>query len=55
MTKFKFPTFNPETVQERFKEIGKGKVKETKDDRLYVLTKDKEDLILLTKSGFLET
>lgn len=42
MTKFKFPTFNPETVQERFKEIGKGKVKETKDDRLYVLTKDKE-------------
>ena len=43
MGKFQFPKVNLELAQERFKENldgSKGKRKE-KDDRLYVLTKDK--------------
>jgi hypothetical protein len=41
MTKFSFPKINSEDVQERFKENLVGKTKQTKDSRLYVLTKDK--------------
>ena len=39
---FKFPKINAESVQERFKDGFVGKTKETKDSRLYVLTKDKD-------------